>query len=144
MHPTNNGTKSQRRRVQVLGLLQGLHLAGDRFDLQLDSGQVVQCDYIVGDVSSLAPFFGKRILVNGVAVWDLTGRFYRIDVEIVRSGEGERDVWAVLPGPLLPSELPVERRSPRLGEILASLPSWPADENEPSDEELLAALKRMD
>jgi hypothetical protein len=47
----------------------------------------------------------------------------------------------VLPGPLIPSDLPVDVRTPSLKEMLASRPPWDGDE---TDEELLRALKKLD
>jgi hypothetical protein len=140
MFNAKNGARSFRRRVLVLGLIESLHLPDNHFQLLLDSGQSVRCNLIVGDVRSLTPLFSKRVLLNGLAVWDIGGRFYRIDAEHVRSGERESAAFSVLPGPFGESELPVEVASPTMQEILATLPPWEGDETE---EELLKALKDM-
>ena len=140
MHIAKNQAQSYRRRAQVLGLLEALHLESGLFTLLLDSGQKVPCCLLVGSVCSLAPLFGKRVLVIGTAVWDIRGRFYRIDAEVVRSGEGQPAALSLLPVPFGESDLPAEARSWTRAELLARLPSWPGSE---TDEELLAALERM-
>ncbi len=140
MHTGKNGAQSYRRGVQVVGLLEGLHLEDESFTLLLDSGQKVKCCLLVGSVRSLSPFFGKRVIVAGTAVWDISGRFHRIDAEGVRSAENAPRALFVLPGPFGESELPPEVRSFTHAQLLASLPPWDGDE---TDEELLAALKRM-
>jgi len=141
MNAANSGAKSMRGTVQVLGLLESLHLEGECFTLRLDSGQKVLCSCDPGTIHSLAGFFGQRVLVTGVAVWDLTGYLHRIEVNSVRPGAGVSAAYTVLPGPLIPSDLPVDVRTPPLKEMLASQPPWDGDE---TDEDLLQALKKLD
>jgi hypothetical protein len=141
MNSANDGAKSMRGTVQILGLLESLHLEGERFTLRLDSGQKVLCSCDQGTIHSLATFFGQRVLVTGVAVWDLSGCLHRIEVDTVRPGGGVSSAYSVLPGPLIPSDLPVDARTPPLKEMLAHRPPW---EGEETDEELLQALKKLD
>jgi len=133
-------SKSMRQMVRVLGKLDALQHSKHRFTLLMDDGQKARCVWVDGDITPLSSLFGKRVLINGMGVWDARGKLDRIEVDRIRCGENEPDVWKWLPRPRFPSELPLEEPTPRPFGLEAMIGKWPGDE---TDEQIAEALKRI-
>lgn len=92
----------------------------------------------MGRLSSL---FGRRVLASGMADWHLNGRLERIEVEHIRPGEGQPQLWALMPRPLgFVSDSPVEEITPGPRGGAAILGKWPGGE---TDEQIEEALDRI-
>jgi len=129
------------RRVRVVGQLDMLRQSTNSFALRLHD-QEVPAILTAGDVASLAPLFGRAIVVAGMAVYRASGRALRLDADLVLPAGEESPVWSRMPGPLQrrPPAPALRRPQGSASGVPAFFGTWPGDE---TDGELLAALERL-
>lgn len=131
------------QRANIVGWLDMLRVSKQSFALKLDDGTEVRGVLVEGDMDDFKDFFNTRVIVHGKAVYRASGNVLRIEAEGFDSGEDAPAIWSKIPTPF--SREPQQTRwqkpqSARTG-VKVFFGTWPGDE---TDEELLAALKKLD
>jgi hypothetical protein len=135
-----NGGLSMRQMAHVVGRLDVIDPSTRKFTLHLDDGFKAGCVLVEGDVSELAKHLGQRLAVEGMAVYELSGRLVRIEVDHFAPGAEEPSAHTRIPVPLSKFDLPPEAPTPRPWGLEATFGTWPGDE---TDEELLKMLEEL-
>ena len=128
----------------MVGTLDMMRLSTRFFGIQMADGSeapgVLQSQ---DQVEALREFFGKQVLVLGMAVYRPAGSLLRLDAQTVETGEGQSTLWSRIPSPL--SHQPVRLRERPAADgarrgVAAFFGAWPGDE---THEELAALLQDL-
>jgi hypothetical protein len=131
------------QRVRVAGMVDEIRHSDRTFRLILESGENVRGVLADAEPEELARYFGRSVVVSGMAQFRPSGTLLRVDADLLEPAT-ERDVavFSEVPEPL-PSALDQqELRRPqgaRSG-INAMIGRWPGDE---SDDEIFALIEEM-
>lgn len=131
------------RQAKAAGELDAIRYSDKMFTLVLPGGERVRGVAEGIEACELSAFWGKRVVVSGLAVFRPSGGLARIDADRIEPAtERDLELWAAAPEPL---GAPLDVRSlsrpqgPRSG-INAIIGKWPGDE---TDEEIRLALESM-
>jgi hypothetical protein len=128
------------REARIVGVLDMIRQSTQSFALRLDDGEEVRGVMAEGDVGQARTLFGKRVTVQGQAVFRPSGRLLRIDARALMESTDESAFWSKLPN-AAPSGRPRARqRLPQTATtgVNAFFGRWPGDE---SDDALLGLLR---
>lgn len=127
------------RRVRLAGRLESIQYSDCRYMLTLASGAKIAGTARDLGTETLRTWFGKQVVVTGMADFRPSGRLLRINAEgFEPASETDLQVFAAIPRPLN-TAAPVERPAAE-GGFAALLGKWPGDE---PTEQLLAQLRKM-
>ncbi|MBI4502900.1 MAG: hypothetical protein HY700_17275 [Gemmatimonadetes bacterium] len=130
------------QRVRVAGQLDAIRYGDRMFTLKLANGTTLRGVAEGVDAADLAALFGKRAIVEGMAVYRPSGRILRIEADLIEAATGDVSLWSEEPrslwSPLHEADLR-KPQSPKTG-LNAIIGKWPGDE---SDEEIIDALERL-
>jgi hypothetical protein len=133
----------QPQRARVAGRLEAIRYSDCRFSLVLRDGETVQGTAVGPGQGALQSFFGKQVVVSGMAIFRPSGKPLRLDAESFSlATEQEEKIWSSLPKPLLGLRPPSawrEEQRPK-GDLKALLGKWPGDEE---DDEVQSALETL-
>lgn len=128
--------------VRVAGQLNTIRHSDRMFALVLESGVTLRGIAEGLSPAALAKFFGRQVVVSGVACFHPSGRVQTIEAEHIEPAGDNAALWAEAPRPLFGETLRKElyrEQGPRSG-INAVIGSWPGEETDPELERLLEEL----
>jgi len=130
------------RRARVAGKLDMIRDHDNVFEMILDDNTIVRGLWTGGEMTVLGDFFRQDVVVEGRAVFRVSGNLLRIEAETVKMATGSDDFFRQAPTPVGQRQ---ERRTllrPQTEHTGARAVhgGWPGDETEL---EILAALKEM-
>jgi hypothetical protein len=126
------------QKVRISGVLDMIRRSSQGFELVLDDGMKVRGVLVGGDMDSLKPLFGRRVLVLGTAVYRPSGSPLRIDADLVEPSEADSSLWASFPPPRrrkLDTKLLLKPQSAKTG-VSAFYGTWPGVETDEEWNEL--------
>ena len=129
-------------RARIAGKLDMIRDHDNVFEMILDGNVTVRGLWTNGKMATLGDFFGQEIVVEGQAVFRVSGKLLRIEAQAVKAATGADDFFRRIPAPAAQR---LEKRSllrpqPENTGAGAIYGGWPGDETE---QEILAALKEM-
>lgn len=131
------------QRVRIAGKVDAIRHSNRAFTLVLQTGEQIRGVLAEGEPDVLAPFFGRMVVVSGVAQFRPSGSLLRVDADLLQAAaDQDLALWSQAPRPVFGTVNPREMRrpqGPRSG-LNAIIGRWPGDE---SDEEILALLEEM-
>jgi hypothetical protein len=130
------------QKVRISGVLDMIRRSSQGFELVLDDGMKVRGVLIEGEMDSLKPLFGQRVLVQGTAVYRPSGRPLRIDAGLVEPSGVDSGLWAAFPPPRrrkLDTKLLLKPQSAKTG-VSAFYGTWPGDETDEEWNEIVEGL----
>jgi hypothetical protein len=128
------------RESRVVGVLDMIRQSTQSFAVRLADGEEVRGVLVEGDVGQIRGLFGKRVTIQGQAVFRPSGRLLRMDARAVIATEDESAFWSKAPN-AAPSGRPRARqREPQTATtgVNAFFGRWPSDQ---SDDTLLGLLR---
>lgn len=106
----------ESRLVRIAGELDMLRASTGSLTLLLDDGTEVHGTVGTLSIDHFHPFFRKRVLLHGEAIYRPSGRLLRIDSTAIESGEDAAQIWSRVPEPLsLPATVSMVAESARRG-----------------------------
>lgn len=129
-------------RARITGKLDMIRDHDNVFELILEDSATVRGIWQGGDIAALTPLFQRDVVIEGQAVFRVSGNLLRIEADAIRAATGSDDFFRKLP---VPSARQTEQRhfhrpqGPQTG-ANAIRGRWPGEE---SEEEILAALKEV-
>lgn len=132
----------EARRVRMVGTLDMVRFSNQTFGLKLDSGEEVRCVLVDGDIEQIADLRRQPILVFGSAVFRVSGRVLRLDVDEYRRATEADNFFAKMPKPADRSRVRFNAKErQKMAEGLKSvIGKWPGDE---TDEQIEEALREI-
>jgi len=131
------------RRARIAGKLDMIRDHDKVFEMILEGANTVRGVWTGGEMGPLADFFRKDVLVEGEAVFRVSGNLLRIEANAMKRATKDDRFFRKIPVPgagrLTKGEL-LRPQTTRTG-AAAIYGKWPGDETE---EELLTALREMD
>ena len=130
------------RRARIAGKLDMIRDHDNVFEMILEDSETVRGLWTGGDMATLGDFFRQDVVIEGQAVFRVSGKLLRIEAEAIKTATGADDFFRRIPEP---AARRLDRRSllrpqtPTTG-AAAVHGGWPGDETE---EQILAALKDM-
>jgi hypothetical protein len=129
-------------RAGIAGKLDMIRDSDHVFEMILEEQTKVRGVWTGGEMTRLSELFGQEVLVEGQAVFRVSGRLLRIEAEAIKPATPADEFFRKVPAPAL---RPPRQRSflePQTagGGAAAVHGRWPGNE---SEEEILAALKEM-
>jgi hypothetical protein len=131
------------QRVIVTGWLDSLTGSKRAFQLKLSSGQTLRGILPPGDPGAYAPFFTKKVMVDGEARFRPSGAVSLIIASHIQPATPADEIWERVPRPRPRSLEEVKPRTPvpKGANVMDRIwGRWPGDE---TTEELLAALRKI-
>jgi hypothetical protein len=127
------------REARVDGVLDMMRQSTRSFAIRLDDGEEVRGVLLDGDVVQARSLFGKRVSVQGQAVFRPSGRLLRIDARALVASAEQSAFWSKLPKATPSGRSRARQRQPQTATtgVNAFFGRWPGDE---SDEVLLGLL----
>jgi hypothetical protein len=99
------------REVRIDGVLDMIRQSTRSIGIKLDDGEEVRGILVDGDVGQARSLFGKRVSVQGSAVFRPSGRLLRVDAKAMVPCEGGSGFWSKLPRAKAPTLANVRQRS---------------------------------
>lgn len=131
------------QRVIVAGTLDAMRHSDRMFTLELENGSTLRGVLNDGTpLDQLRHLWGQVVKVSGTAKFRPSGAVLRIEADDVRVGEGNLELWAAAPRPVLaPLDTRALRRSqgPRSG-VSAVFGRWPGDESDEAFDRAMSEL----
>ena len=130
------------RRVMVVGKLDMFCQSSRNFGLILDSGVKTRGIYLGDDIKGVSKLLGKRVSIQGHAVYRPSGEVLCLDAEKILRGAGEPAILSKIPPPMDGSVnyRKLRQKQTATNGLAAIIGKWPGDE---TDEEIFAALEEM-
>lgn len=130
------------RRVRVVGVLDVIRESTQCFAIRLDSGEEVRGILAEGSLSRVSSLFNKRVAAEGRGIFRPSGRFLRLDADVIVPGEDVSELFSRVPMPLAKQTHKIQWQRPQTSStgVNAFFGRWPGEE---SEEELLAALDEL-
>jgi len=127
----------QRARIQ--GKLDMIRISDCVFELVLEDGSRVRSILIGSEITSLALFLNKGVVVEGDAVFRPSGSLLRIDAEAISYSVDSDRFFSKLPipRPTVPKGKLIHKINGHTKSFASIFGAWPGDE---TDEEILALL----
>jgi hypothetical protein len=90
--------KFKPQNVKVAGKLEMIRHSDSAFALQLGNGSIVRGIFATGAPHPLDEFFGRPVVVSGLALFRPSGSLLRVDAEQVDlANESDQALWAAMP-----------------------------------------------
>jgi len=147
-HTTKNDRPREEapmpQRVIVTGILDEIDNSKRGFRLCLSNGQILRGVLPPGDPRTYRPFFGEKVVVDGEAVFRLSGKVSLLNATNIQIAAPTDTAFEVLPRPRPRS---LEDLKPRIPSTPGTsgmehvFGHWPGTE---SDDEILAALEAIE
>lgn len=129
-------------RVRVSGKLDMIRDSDRVFVLQLPKGEEVRGVWVGDDAQPLREFFGKQVMVAGIAMFRPSKALFRIDADTMTVAGANDIFFAQIPRPFgQPLDLKALAREQRKKGGIAAI--WGTIDAEESEEEFLAAIEEM-
>ena len=131
------------RRARIAGRLDMIRDHDNVFEMILESGTTIRAVWTPGEMASLAGLFRKDVVVEGEAIFRVSGNLLRIEAGAIKEATEADSFFRKVPvagGGQLEQRSFLKSQTPRTG-AAAIYGRWPGDETE---EELLAALREME
>lgn len=128
--------------VRVAGKLDMISLSTGGFELILDDGTPAPGVFIEGDLATKASLVGSRVLVQGRAIYQTSGRLLQIDARSIDPGADAPGFWSKISPPLgrkLDLRALRKPQTPTSG-VSAIFGIWPGNE---TDEEWAEMIERL-
>jgi len=132
-----------KRRARIAGKLDMIRDHDNVFEIILESGTTIRAVWNPGEMSSLTSLFRKDVVVEGEAIFRVSGNLLRIEAAAIKEATQADTFFRKVPvagAGQLEQRSFLKSQTPRTG-AAAIYGRWPGDETE---EELLAALGEME
>ena len=130
-----------KQQCRVTGKLEAIRHSDHAFALVIDDGRTIRGVAPPEQDERLQGHWGKRVLVQGEAVFRPSGSLLRVEARQIEAAEERDAVWSCIPQPLFSAaELQHYSEPQSRSGVRSTFGKWPGDE---TDEQILAAMRAM-